>query len=111
MNTLVVRRLIATLFVSQSLAALGVTAAYTVGAIAARHLSGSPALAGLPGTLFLLGSAGAAYPAGRFMDRFGRRNGLSLGFLVSLTGGLVGALGLILSDFSLLWWSAERWAG
>lgn len=99
MNSQIVRRLTATLFASQSLSSLGLTAALTVAAIAAKRLSGSATVAGIPTTLMLLGTASAAYPAGRLMDRFGRRAGLTLGFVVSLAGGLLAALALIAHSF------------
>ncbi len=82
----IVRRITATLFAASSLASVGTTAAITVGTIAATRLGGEPAFAGLPTTLFLLGGALGAYPAGRFMDRFGRRRGMALGFLAGLAG-------------------------
>ncbi|MBI3763125.1 MAG: MFS transporter [Chloroflexi bacterium] len=102
MNNPIVRRITATLFASQSLAQVALTAALTVGPIAAKRISGSPSLAGLPTTILLLGTAAAAYPAGRFMDRFGRRNGLGLGFASSLIGGAISALALIVNSFIFL---------
>jgi MFS family permease len=101
MDSSVVRRLTATLFGVQSLSSLSLTAAITVSTIAANRLSGNARLAGLPNTLLLLGAAFAAYPAGRFMDRFGRRNGLALGFLFSLAGAGITALALLVNQFAL----------
>jgi MFS family permease len=98
----VVRRLTATLFATQSLSSLGLTAAITVATIAATRLSGTPTLAGLPSTMMLGAAALGAYPVGRFMDRFGRRPGLSLGFLVSLAGALTAGGALIAHSFPLL---------
>ena len=97
-----VRRIVATLFASQSLASLGLVTAITVGTIAAARLSGKPSLAGIPSTLMLLGTAFSAYPAGRLMDRFGRRNGLTLGFLLSVAGGGLAGLALLTGSFLLL---------
>lgn len=77
------------LFAGQSLASLGMTASLTVGAIAAEQLTGTTVFAGVPTTLYVLGVALGAYPAGRFMDRYGRRAGLALGFFI----GAVGASG------------------
>lgn len=91
----VVRRLTATLLAGQSISSLGMTSAITVGSIAASHLFGTTALAGVPTTMFVLGSALGAYPAGRLMERYGRRFGLVLGFLVGVFGTSFGALALV----------------
>jgi MFS family permease len=104
----VIRRLTATLFAAQSIASLGMTAAITVGSIAATQLTGTTAFAGVPTTLFLLGTALGAYPAGRLMERYGRRFGLTLGFLIGTLGtttaafALIGVLPLVLFTGNLL---------
>jgi MFS family permease len=95
------RRVTAVLFVSQSLASAALIANGTVNAIVGAELSGRQELAGLPSTLMLAGAATAAYPAGRFMQRFGRRWGLSLGFLLGLLGMLVDGLAIIQLSFPL----------
>ncbi len=91
----VIRRLTATLFVGQSIASLGMTAAITVGSIAATQLLGTTHFAGVPTTTYTLGVALGAYPAGRFMARFGRRLGLVLGFAIGVLGALCAALALL----------------
>lgn len=91
----VVRRLTATLLAAQSIASLGTTAAITIGAIAATQLTGTEALAGLPSTLFTLGTAFGAYPAGRLMERYGRRFGLILGFVIGIGGSLLSPFALV----------------
>jgi MFS family permease len=97
----VARRLTAVLFVSQSLASAAFIANIAVNAIVGAELSGRQELAGLPSTLMLAGAATAAYPAGRFMQRFGRRPGLSLGFLFGLAGMLVDGLAIVTVSFPL----------
>ncbi|HWL24304.1 MAG TPA: MFS transporter [Ureibacillus sp.] len=85
-----------TLFVvsiSQVFGGAGLTAGITVGALLAQQMLGTEAYAGLPSSLFTLGSAGAALMVGRLSQRYGRRTGLTIGFII---GGL-GALGVILS--------------
>jgi MFS family permease len=99
MNTAVVRRLTWLLFFGQSLGSAAFIAGATVGAIVGEHLSGQPALAGLPSASYLLGSALAAYPAARLMERFGRRAGLSLGFVMGITGALVCGFAVLGSSF------------
>lgn len=91
----VIRRLTLTLFAGQSIASLGMTAAITVSSIAAAQLMGTTVFAGLPSTMYTLGTALGAYPAGRLMERYGRRSGLALGFAVGVIGALIGALSLV----------------
>lgn len=91
----VIRRLTAVLFTGQSIASLGMTAAVTVGSIAATHLTGTTDFAGVPTTAYVLGTAVGAFPAGRLMDRYGRRAGLCIGFLVGVLGAGLGAFALI----------------
>lgn len=95
------RRITTVLFVSQSLASAAFIASITVIPIVGVELSGQPELAGLPATMMLVGAAGAAYPAGRFMQRFGRRPGLALGFLLGLAGMLVDAAAVIAQNLPL----------
>lgn len=86
----VTRRIIATLFVAQSLGSAALIANAAVNPIIGATLSGRDDLSGLPGTLLLLGAASAARPAGRMMERLGRRPGLALGFAVGLAGMILG---------------------
>lgn len=54
---------------------------------------GSKSLAGFAPALFLLTGAATALPAGRAMDRYGRRPVLLAGFAAGLAGSLLAALG------------------
>ena len=58
-------------------------------------------LATLPLALLVLGNLLAVQPLSRFMQRRGRRRGLVLGAGCGIVGGLLGALGVWLADFSL----------
>ncbi|ARB39283.1 MFS transporter [Bacillus subtilis] len=85
-----------TLFVvsiSQIFGGAGLAAGVTVGALIAQQMLGTDAFAGLPSALFTLGSAGSALIVGRLSQRYGRRTGLSGGFMI---GGL-GAIGVIMA--------------
>lgn len=78
---------------SQILAGAGLAAGVTVGALLAQEMIGTDRYAGIPSALITLGSAGAAYGVGRLSQRWGRRPGLAIGFII---GGL-GAIGVVLS--------------
>jgi MFS family permease len=85
-----------TLFVvsiSQIFGGVGLAAGITVGALLAQQMIGTDAFSGLPAALFTIGSAAAAFIVGRLSQRYGRRTGLTIGFM---SGGL-GALGVVIS--------------
>ncbi len=85
-----------TLFVvsmSQIFGGAGLAAGVTVGALLAQQMLGTDAFAGLPAALFTLGSAAAALLVGRLSQQYGRRTGLTAGFMI---GGL-GAIGVIIA--------------
>jgi MFS family permease len=77
--------------ISQIFGGAGLAAGVTVGALLAQQMLGTDAFAGVPSGLFTLGSAGAALIVGRLSQRYGRRTGLTAGFMI---GGL-GAIGVI----------------
>lgn len=87
-------RLTATLFASESLFSAATIASFTIMPIVAMELSGRESLAGIPSTVMLVGQAAAAYPLGRLMDRFGRRKGLSLGYLIAAIGAAIAAFAI-----------------
>ncbi|MCM0626147.1 MFS transporter [Lysinibacillus sp. OL1_EC] len=87
------RRVLIVVSLSQIFGGAGLAAGITVGALLAQQMLGTDAYAGVPSALFTLGSAGAAFIVGKLSQRYGRRIGLSSGFIV---GGL-GAIGVVLA--------------
>lgn len=87
------RRVLIVVSLSQIFGGAGLAAGITVGALLAQQMLGTDAYAGVPSALFTLGSAGAAFIVGKLSQRYGRRIGLSTGFIV---GGL-GAIGVVLA--------------
>lgn len=73
---------------SQVLGGVGLAAGVTVGALLAEEMLNSTSFAGLPSALFTLGAAGAAFLVGRISQRWGRRPGLSFGYLAGAVGGV-----------------------
>jgi MFS family permease len=82
------RKITLVLFLAQSLASAGFIASATVSSILGANLGGKP-WAGVPSAIFLLGSALAASIWGVLMDTIGRRNGITLGLLLSATGAAI----------------------
>ncbi|WP_334073967.1 MULTISPECIES: MFS transporter [Paenibacillus] len=87
------KRTLFVISISQIFGGAGLAAGVTVGALLAQQMLGTDAFAGLPSALLTLGSAGAALFVGRLSQRYGRRTGLTAGFMI---GGL-GALGIIIA--------------
>lgn len=87
------KRTLFVILLSQTLGGAGLAAGITVGALLAQQMLGIESLTGLPTALFTLGSALFAYIVGRITNSFGRRIGLSFGFI---TGG-IGALGVVVA--------------
>ena len=79
------RKITFTLFLAQSLFSAGFIASATVSSILAASLGGNR-WAGLPAAVQLLGSAVAASIWGVFMEKFGRRHGITFGLLLGITG-------------------------
>jgi MFS family permease len=81
------RRTLRVLLATQVLAGAGLAAGVTVGALLAQEMLRSTSLSGLPAALMTLGSAAAALGVGRLSQRWGRRPGLGVGYLVGAVGG------------------------
>lgn len=87
---------------SQIFGGAGLAAGVTVGGLLAKDMLGSDSFAGLPSALFTLGSAGAALTVGRISQRYGRRLGLSGGFIVGGLGAFTVVLAALLNNVYLL---------
>jgi MFS family permease len=94
-------RLQLSLIVGVGLGSTGYIGAITVATIVAKELSGGSAFAGLPGAAIVLGSATASQLLSRFMVRYGRRAGLTLGYGIGAVGAVGAGLAVILSSFPL----------
>jgi MFS family permease len=81
----IARKITFVLFLAQSLASAGFIASATVNSILGAKLGGNP-WAGVPSAVFLMGSALAASVWGVLMDLVGRRNGITLGLALGVTG-------------------------
>ncbi|MGM0879658.1 MAG: MFS transporter [Bacillota bacterium] len=90
------KRTLIIVVISQIFGGAGLAAGVTVGALLAQDMMGSESFAGIPAALLTLGSAVAALLVGRISQRYGRRAGLSTGFL---TGG-IGAIGVVFAAVS-----------
>jgi MFS family permease len=95
------RRIVGTLFLTQSLGSAAIINAFTVTPIIAAALAGTDRVAGLPSSLVYLGQALMAYPMGWMLDRYGRRQGISVAFVIGVMGALVSLLAVVGSNFTL----------
>ena len=90
------------LLASQSFFSAALIISFTVSSIIMVELAGgNNQWAGVPGTITLMGAALVAYPMGRLMDRFGRRPGLTLGFLIGVTGVILAGVAVIIQSLAL----------
>ena len=87
------RRTLAVLLLAQILSGAGLAAGITVAALLAEQMLGSSRWSGLPTVFFTVGSAAAAVGLGRLSQRFGRRAGLSTGYLI----GALGTVGVVVA--------------
>ena len=87
------KRSLIVVIMSQIFGGAGLAAGITVGALLAKDMLGTASFAGLPTALFTLGSALSAFLVGRISQRFGRRYGLSFGFIA----GGVGAIAVVIA--------------
>ncbi|TBU97419.1 MFS transporter [Phytopseudomonas dryadis] len=94
-------RTLLTLFVAQALYWSCSLISITLTALIGLQLAPYNSLATLPLALLVLGNLLATHPLSLFMQRHGRRPGLTLGAAAGIVGGLISALGVYLADFTL----------
>jgi len=91
-----------TLFAAQVCGSTGHSIGMAIGGIMAASITGTNTWAGIPVALGALGTALASYPLSRFMERWGRRPGLALGYGLAVLGTLIGIVGVTVGSFALL---------
>jgi MFS family permease len=96
------RRTLSVLLFAQILSGAGLAAGITVGALLAEQMLGSSRLSGLPTVFFTIGSAAAAVGLGRMSQRFGRRAGLSAGYLTGALGCVGAVVAAAIGSITLL---------
>lgn len=96
------KRTLIVVSISQIFGGAGLAAGVTVGALLAQQMLGTDAFAGIPTALLTLGSAGAAWFVGRLSQAYGRRTGLTTGFLLGGLGGFGVIMAAILNSVFLL---------
>ncbi len=94
------RRIVGSIFGAQTLFSAAVILSFTLTPIIAAELVGNDAVAGLPSTVTLIARAAFAYPIGWLLDRWGRRMGLSLGYIVGIGGSVLAAWSIVIGSFA-----------
>jgi predicted MFS family arabinose efflux permease len=74
----------------------------TVGALAGSRIAPAPHLATAPIASMILGTVLATVPASMWMARAGRRAGFVTGALLGTSGGIIAAVGIVVSSLPLL---------
>ena len=96
------RRSLGSLMAGVALGSTGHIAASTVATIVARELAGTTVWSGAPGAAVVLGAAIGATLLSRLMVSRGRRAGLTMGYVVGVTGALMATLAIISRSLPLL---------
>ncbi len=96
------RRTVISLVAGVAFGSTGHIAAITVATIVAADLAGSPALAGAPGAALVLGSAIGSTFLSRLMTRWGRRSGLTAGYVIGIGGAVLATAAVLAQSLPLL---------
>ena len=95
------RRNLTILILAQATVGNQMVMIFIIGGLAGQSLVTNPCFATLPISLIVLGSMLSANPLSLIMQKYGRRMGFLLGTLGGASGGIIGCIGLYLSDFSI----------
>lgn len=96
------RRTVRVLVLTQAVGAVGITIGIATASLLARDLSGSETLSGLAQTAQVLGAAVISFLLAPLMARRGRRAGLTTGYVIGASGGLLAVLAGVLGSMALL---------
>lgn len=96
------RRTVLSLMAGVALGSTGHIAAVTVSTIVAKDLAGSTIWSGAPGAAIVLGAALGATLLTRLMVNRGRRAGLTLGYVIGVSGAAVATVAVIGRSMPLL---------
>jgi MFS family permease len=96
------QRTVLSLMAGVALGSTGHIAAVTVATIVARDLAGSAAWSGAPGATVVLGAALGSTLLSRLMVTRGRAPGLTLGYLIGVSGAVVATIAVIGRSLPLL---------
>ncbi|MDO8485922.1 MAG: MFS transporter [Candidatus Limnocylindrales bacterium] len=96
------RRSLVSLMAGVALGSTGHIATITVSTIVAKDLAGSTIWSGAPGAAIVLGAALGAALLSRLMVARGRRAGLTLGYVIGVTGAAVATVAVIGRSLPLL---------
>ncbi len=102
MTSLPTFRNVALLVSCQAVGVSCLSLSIAVTALVGASVAPSPYLATLPLAFQFVGTMAAAIPASLFMGRYGRRAGFSLGAVFGIIAGILCALAVVLSHFTLL---------
>ena len=97
----IIKRNTAFFAASQAFVGTGTQMVPTLGALMVVRLLGSANLAGLASSVLGAGRFLIAYPIGKVNDTYGRKVGLVLGLLLSLTGALLLGISMLATSFIL----------
>lgn len=96
------QRTVVSLMAGVALGSTGHIAAVTVATLVARDLAGSTAWSGAPGATVVLGAALGSTLLSRLMVTRGRASGLTLGYLIGVSGAIVATVAVIGRSMPLL---------
>ncbi len=92
-------RNVAVLVAAQAILGAQMPMIFAFGGLAGQSLAPNPCFATLPISLIVLGSMFAATPISNIMQRFGRQAGFLVGITGGILGGSIGAWGLLTQSF------------